>query len=200
MKKRIALFASGEGSNVEKIIQYFSGHPSVEVAVVFCNRVDAPVIEKAVAAGISHITFTRKELYDNDVVLEHLLTSKIDLIALAGFLWLMPGKIIHAFQNKIVNIHPALLSVSPDKSTTNIYGGKGMYGINVHRAVIQNREKETGITIHYVNEHFDEGKIIYQASCNIDPADTPERLSQKVRELEHYHYPMIIEKLLVGKI
>ena len=157
------------------------------VAAVFSNRADAYALERANRMNIPTVVFDRTEFYDDDTVLERLAAMLPDLIVLAGFLWKVPEKIVRAFPNRIVNIHPALLPK---------YGGKGMYGIRVHRAVVENGESESGITIHYVNEHYDEGAIIFQAKCAIDEHDTAETLAEKIHELEHKHFPATIERVL----
>ena len=161
----------------------------VEVSIVISNNPEAFVIERADNFEIPAVVITKSDLYETDKTLEQLKKLNINLIVLAGFLWLIPVKILEAFPNQVINIHPALLPK---------YGGKGMYGMKVHKAVHQNRDEESGITIHYVNENYDEGKMIYQTKCKIELTDTPETISYKVRNLEHYHYPKIIEKIMIG--
>ncbi len=182
---KLAIFASGSGSNAEAIFRYFKDSPEVEVALVLSNKADAGVLERARNFQVPTLTFNRKELYETGFVRDQL--QEIDWIVLAGFLWLVPAALVEAFPGRIINIHPALLPK---------YGGKGMYGRHVHEAVLKAGEKESGITIHYVNERYDEGNIIFQARCPVDPSDTPESLAGKIRELEHRHYPAVIDRLL----
>ena len=184
---KIALLASGSGSNAQKIMEYFSDNVEVEVSIVLTNNPEAFVIQRADNFEIPTMIFDKKDLYDSDTVLNQLLKLNINLLVLAGFMWLIPKNIIEAFPNKIINIHPALLPK---------YGGKGMYGLNVHKAVHEAQDKDTGITIHYVNENYDEGDIIHQAKCKINLEDTAEIIAYKVRKLEHQYFPKIIEKLL----
>lgn len=185
--KRIVVFASGSGSNAENIVHHFSVYNNVEVVMFLTNNPNAGVIERGRRLGIPTIVFDRNTFLKTSKIVDILVDLKIDLVILGGFLWKVPQNLIDAFPNKIVNIHPALL---PN------YGGKGMWGHHVHEAVITNKEKESGITIHYVNEHYDEGKPIFQATCLIDENDTPEILAQKVQALEAIHFPKIIEQLL----
>ena len=187
--KRIIIFASGSGSNAQKIIEYFSGSDFARVVSVCSNRKDAGVLQRAAMMNVPAMVFDRVDFYETDLILRHLEESNPDLIVLAGFLWKVPQKIVAAFCNRIINIHPALLPK---------YGGKGMYGDRVHRAVIENSEKESGITIHYINENYDEGDVIFQATCKIDNDDTPETLAEKVHALEHKYYPEIIEEILLS--
>lgn len=183
----IAILASGNGSNAQRISEYFAGHPSVKVKLILCNKPDAYVLTRASMLGIPGMIFTRKSFYETNEVLEWLKQDEISFIVLAGFLWLIPKNILDAYQGRIVNIHPALLPK---------YGGKGMYGGKVHEAVIKARERESGISIHYVNEHYDEGDIIFQAKCPVIPADTPESLASRIHELEYQHYPRVIEGIV----
>jgi len=185
--KRIAIFASGNGSNAQRIVEYFSGNRQVEVALILSNREDAYVLERARKLGIPVKTFDRKTFYETDDVLNWLENAKINLVVLAGFLWLVPSNLIAAFPGAIVNIHPALLPA---------YGGKGMFGEAVHKAVIESGEKESGITIHFVDEKYDHGNIIFQAKCSIEKCETPGSLAQKIHELEYEHFPKVIEQLL----
>lgn len=185
--KHIAIFASGSGSNAEEIVKFFNSNNAASVSLILSNKADAYVLERAKKYDIPTITFNRNQLKDPDQVLAQLKDYDIDFIVLAGFLWLMPVEIIKAYPNKIVNIHPALLPK---------YGGKGMYGMKVHEAVVENKEMESGITIHFVNEKYDEGKIILQAKCSIESSDTPEMVAQKVHALEYEHYPKVIASLL----
>jgi phosphoribosylglycinamide formyltransferase-1 len=186
--KNIAIFASGSGTNAENIIKYFSNRNSAKVAVVFSNKQDAFVLERAAKLNVLSIFFDRNQFYSSDTVSEQLKKYKIDFIVLAGFLLLVPSEILKAYPHRIVNIHPALLPS---------YGGKGMYGDKVHQAVISNGEKESGITIHYVNEHYDEGDIIFQAKCPVLPDDSPDSLAHRIHELEYRHFPSVIEQLVL---
>ena len=186
--KKIAIFASGSGSNAENIIQYFAQKPQFCVKSVFCNVPDAYVLERAKKYRIPSFAFNREEFRNPDKVFRQLQEQEIDFIVLAGFLWLMPSFITAAWPNKIVNIHPALLPA---------YGGKGMYGHHVHEAVIAAGEKESGITIHYVNDHYDQGAIIFQAKCPVLPTDTPDDLAARVHELEYRYFPQIIAETIL---
>ena len=186
--KKIAIFASGSGSNAENIIQYFAQKPQFCGKSVFCNVPDAYVLERAKKYRIPSFVFNREEFRNPDKVFRQLQEQEIDFIVLAGFLWLMPSFITAAWPNKIVNIHPALLPA---------YGGKGMYGHHVHEAVIAAGEKESGITIHYVNDHYDQGAIIFQAKCPVLPTDTPDDLAARVHELEYRYFPQIIAETIL---
>ena len=186
----IAIFASGNGTNAQCIIDYFKGNDKIRVVLILSNKTDAFVLKRAEQAGIPTRTFTQQILRDNAEILKYLDQFDVNFIVLAGFLLLMPTAIIQRFQNRIVNIHPALLPA---------YGGKGMYGNNVHKAVIANGETESGITIHYVNENYDDGAIIFQARCPVLKDDSPERLADRVHKLEHLHYPQIISDLVNNK-
>lgn len=188
--KRIAIFASGSGTNAENLINYFKNNPSVSVSIILANKPDAFVLQRALNHNIKAFVFKRNEFYDAETVDEILVNNKIDYIVLAGFLWLMPPRLIQKYLDRIVNIHPALLPK---------YGGKGMYGMKVHEAVIQNKEKLSGITIHVVNENYDEGKIIFSASCSIEPGETPETLAAKIHQLEYKHFPRVIEQWISGE-
>lgn len=187
--KKIAIFASGSGSNAENIITVLANNPDMTVDSVFCNVPDAYVLERAKKFRVPAFVFDRRELNDPENILRRLRERQIDFIVLAGFLWLMPPAITAAYPNRIVNIHPALLPA---------YGGKGMYGSRVHEAVIAAGEKKSGITIHYVNDRYDEGDIIFQACCDIAPEDTPDTLAQKVHALEYEHFPHVIIDLLAA--
>ena len=189
MKKpvKIAVFASGGGSNARKIMEHFRNSDAGQVALVVCNKKNAGVIGIADSFGIPVQLIDRELFYETEALLDLMRQYDIGFIALAGFLWLMPPYLVKAYPGKIVNIHPALLPK---------YGGKGMYGMHVHEAVKAAGDKESGPTIHFVNEHYDEGNIIFQASCPIDPEDSPESIAHKVLELEHRHYPTVIEALL----
>ncbi|NBL64700.1 phosphoribosylglycinamide formyltransferase [Flavobacterium sp. NST-5] len=185
--KRIVVFASGSGSNTVAIINYFKEKLTAEVVAVFSNKQNAKVLEKAENLGVKTYVFGQNEV-ENGWLHREILSLKPDLIVLAGYLWKFPTDIITDFPNKIVNIHPALL---PN------YGGKGMYGIHVHTAVLANKDEYSGITVHFVNENYDEGATIFQAQVLVNDCKTPEEIAQKVLQLEHKHYPEVIEKLLV---
>ncbi len=185
--KRIAIFASGSGSNAEKIAQYFSERADVQVTLILTNNPEAGVIRRARKLHIPVVVFDRQIFYDSKRILELLTNEKVDLIVLAGFMMLIPDFLVSAFAEKMVNIHPALLPK---------YGGKGMYGSFVHEAVVAAKEKESGITIHYVNEHYDEGNIIFQASCEVLESDSPDDVAAKIHELEHHHFPRIIDEVI----
>jgi formyltetrahydrofolate-dependent phosphoribosylglycinamide formyltransferase len=186
--KRIAIFASGAGSNAAKIIEHLKDHPNIQVALIVCNKPGAGVIQIASSHQIPVLMIEKEKFFRGNAYVDEIKHREhIDFIVLAGFLWKVPTALIHAYPNKIINIHPALLPK---------YGGKGMYGMYVHQAVIEAGEKESGITIHYVNEHFDEGESIFQAKCIVTPEDTPETLAQKIHQLEHEHFPKIVEQLL----
>lgn len=184
--KKIVIFASGSGTNAENIAVHFSKSRFAEVVSIFSNNENAKVLERAKKYNISSEVFS-KEDFSGDKVLQKLKNIQPDLIILAGFLLKFPQNIIQSFPDKIINIHPALLPK---------FGGKGMYGMNVHRAVIENKEAETGITIHFVNENYDEGNIIFQKSVPLSTDETPESVAAKVHELEQRFFPEIIEKLL----
>ena len=185
--KNIAVFASGAGSNAQKIIDHFRHHSSVRVALVVCNNPQAGVLKIAAKEKIPVLLIDKKTFLNDDIYIKKLQNDKIDFIVLAGFLWKVPPALIKAFPQKIINIHPALLPK---------YGGKGMYGAAVHEAVIANKEKESGISIHYVDELYDHGKIIFQAKCPVLPADTAQSLAQRIHLLEHEYYSTVIESLL----
>jgi phosphoribosylglycinamide formyltransferase-1 len=170
------------------VIHYFKKRNDIEIAGVFCNNQEAKVLDKAKHHNVSSFVFNKAELNEG-LVLKKITELQPDLIVLAGFLWKMPNAIVQQYPNKIINIHPALLPK---------YGGKGMYGMNVHRTILENKEKETGITIHYVNEHYDEGEFILQQRVNIENCKTPEEIAKKVQQLEHDHFPKVIEKLLTS--
>lgn len=186
--KEIVLLASGSGSNVENIINYFRDHSSVKVACVLTNKSDAPVLERCKRLEVPAMYFNRSAFLNSNVVLKLLQSLDPALIVLAGFLWKIPEDLVLAFPNQIINIHPALLPK---------YGGKGMYGSHVHQAVKDNNEKETGITIHYVNENYDEGGVIFQDKVALTPKDTAESIAQKVHVLEYKHFPGVIEQLIL---
>ena len=187
LTKRIAIFASGSGTNTENIIRYFNKDGRVKVEIILTNNKNAFVIDRAKQLGVPCRVFSRDEFNKTNTITELLTNLKIDLIVLAGFLWLIPDTLIKAFTGRIINIHPALLPK---------YGGKGMYGHIVHESVINSGDKESGITIHYVNEKYDEGEIILQAKIEIPDGTTADGLAERIHELEYYHYPRVIEKIL----
>jgi phosphoribosylglycinamide formyltransferase-1 len=187
--KKIALFASGSGTNAQKIIEYFADNKSIITDSLWSNNPGAYALTRAANLGIDTFIFNRRQLYETDEVRQMLHQRGIDLIVLAGFLWLIPEALINDFT--IINIHPALLPK---------YGGKGMYGMKVHRAVVGNGDKETGISIHYVDKKYDNGKLIFQAKCRVEDDDTPEQVAEKVHKLEYEFYPVVIEKLLTGRV
>lgn len=184
--KNIAIFASGEGTNAQRLIDHFSGSNKAKIALIVSNNPNASVLKRAERAGIPAVVTGKEEFTDSNFI-EELKKRKIDLIVLAGFLWLLPKNLINAFPRRIINIHPALLPK---------FGGKGMYGMNVHKAVCKACEAETGITIHYVDEIFDNGEMILQKKCSIEKEDSPEIISKKVRELEHEFFPIAVEKVV----
>lgn len=185
--KNIAIFASGTGTNARAILAYFAAHKNIKISLIVCNKPGAKVLEVADEFEVPTIIIPQKQKFaEQDFIFTLVSKYQITHIVLAGFLWLVPEKLIEVFPKKIINIHPALLPK---------YGGKGMYGSNVHKAVIAAHEKESGITIHYVNAQYDKGDIIFQAKTTVDKAETPETLAKKIHLLEHYHYPQIIEKL-----
>lgn len=184
-KKRIAIFASGSGSNAEEIMKRFSAHPSIEVGLMLSNNPTAFALERARRFGIPTHTFTREEFRNTNVVLDLLQTERITHIVLAGFLWLIPDYLIERFPDRIINIHPALLPQ---------FGGKGMFGMKVHEAVKAAGAVETGITIHLVNDRYDEGKIVFQSRCGIEPGCDPSEIARRVHTLEYEHYPRVIEE------
>ena len=186
--KHIVIFASGSGTNAENIIKFFHNRENASVIQVLTNNPHAKVLERCKNLNISALSFNRVAFSKSNDVLNILKSAKPDLIVLAGFLWKMPEFIINEFPNKIINIHPALLPK---------YGGKGMYGMHVHEAVVNNKEKETGITIHYVNENYDEGATIFQAKCKVEPSDNAEDVATKIHLLEMEHFPKVINKLLL---
>lgn len=189
--KKIVIFASGSGSNAERIYEYFTDNQEVEVSLILSNNPQAGVLDRAKRLKIPYIVFDRISFYKTDFIKNLIKEINPDAIILAGFLWKFPENIIIDFPNKIINIHPSLLPK---------YGGKGMYGMNVHRAVIENAENQSGITIHFVNEHYDEGKIIAQYRTEILPEDTAETLAQKIHLLEYEHFPKTIEAFLYGEL
>ena len=186
--KKIAVFASGAGSNAENLIKYFSTKNSGKVVLVLSNKPHAPVLERAAKLGVESTIFDRDEFYTSGKVLKMLTERDVDFVVLAGFLWFIPGYLTRAFDGCIVNIHPALLPA---------YGGKGMYGDRVHSAVLEAGEKESGITIHYVNEMYDSGDIIFQARCPVLPGDDIHSLAARVHELEYSYFPQIVENVIL---
>ena len=185
--KNIAIFASGNGTNAERIVTYFLEKKTANVSAIFCNNPKAYVLERAKRLNVPTIVFNRNDFYHSNLIMEQLQSLRTDLIVLAGFLWLMPQNMVERYSNRIINIHPALLPK---------YGGKGMYGEHVHEAVVANHETESGITIHYVNEQYDSGDIIFQARCQVAPSDTPDYVAAKSHELEQAHFPLVIEQVV----
>jgi phosphoribosylglycinamide formyltransferase 1 len=184
--KKISVFASGSGTNAQAIINYFAENKTIKVDSLWSNNPNAYALKRAADMGIETFIFNRKQFYETDEVVLKLKERKIDLIVLAGFLWLVPENLIAEFP--IVNIHPALLPK---------YGGKGMYGMKVHQAVIENKDAETGISIHLVNNYYDEGELIFQATCPVLPDDTPDLVANKVHELEYKYFPSVIEQYIL---
>lgn len=185
--KRVVIFASGSGTNAENLIKFFHNRENASVIQVLTNNPRAKVIERCNNLNVSCLAFNRIALNKTEDVLNILKASNPDLIVLAGFLWKFPENILNAFPNKVINVHPALLPK---------YGGKGMYGMHVHEAVVAHKETETGISIHYVNEHYDEGAIIFQATCKVNSKDTAEDVSAKIHELEMEHFPKVVDSIL----
>ena len=185
--KNVVIFASGSGTNANNLIEYFKQHDSISVATIYTNKMNAGVIDVANKHCVPVFHFDRTLFVDAEFMLDNLAEVKTDLIVLAGFLWRIPEFLIDAYPDKIINLHPALLPK---------YGGKGMYGSKVHEAVIENRDLESGITIHFVNKEYDEGKIILQAKCVVDVDDSPTGLAQRIHQLEYEHLPKIVEQLL----
>lgn len=185
--QQIAIFASGAGSNAREIIRHFRNHPGVRISLIVCNKPGAGVLQIAADEKIPTLMLEKETFSRGGAYVSAIQAAGIDFIVLAGFLWKIPDLLIKAYPGRIINIHPALLPK---------YGGKGMYGAHVHESVIEAREKESGITIHYVDEHYDHGQPIFQAKVNIEAADTPETLAGKIHQLEHKYYPMVIEEIL----
>jgi phosphoribosylglycinamide formyltransferase-1 len=185
--KNIAVFASGSGTNAQNIAEYFMADQDICVALILSNKPDAYVLERAKKLNIPSVVFNRSDFYESEMILDTLHQNKIDFIVLAGFLWLIPDYLLKAYSGRMINIHPALLPK---------YGGKGMFGDKVHQAVIQSGDKQTGITIHYVNDHYDEGEIIFQDCINILPEDSAESIAKKVHALEYKHFPRVIEEII----
>ena len=184
--KKVIIFASGSGSNALKIFEYFNNNQNIIIDSIYCNNPRANVISIFQKLSIKTVLFNKKELYES-AFLEAIISANPDLIVLAGFLLKIPEKMVSAFENRIINIHPSLLPK---------YGGKGMYGLNIHKEVLLNKEKFSGLTIHYVNKEYDKGAVIFQKKIKINEKETPESLSSKVLKLEHENYPLIIEKIL----
>ncbi|HLP04625.1 MAG TPA: phosphoribosylglycinamide formyltransferase [Paludibacter sp.] len=186
MPLKIALFASGSGSNAENIIRYFSANPRFSFPVIVSNKPDAAVHERAKRLNVPSVTFPRADFESGNEILKYLHEQGVDCIVLAGFLLKVPQLIINAFPGRIINIHPALLPK---------FGGKGMYGMHVHKAVRESGDAESGITIHYVNNNYDEGNVVFQAKCPVLPTDTADMIAEKVHALEYEHFPKVIEEL-----
>ena len=184
---RIAIFASGSGTNAENLIRYFRPRQTIGVDLVLTNKPDAGVISRAGGLDVETVIFNRQQFNETDEIIDLLQERGIDFIVLAGFLWLVPSSLLIAYEGRVVNIHPALLPG---------YGGKGMYGRHVHRAVIDSGDTQTGITIHYVNQAYDEGDIIFQATCPVEKGDTPESLASRIHKLEYEHFPRVVEGLI----
>lgn len=184
--KNIVIFASGNGSNAQNIAEHFASRQDVRIAKIYCNRKNAYVFERARQLGIPSQLINR-ERFDSDAFVSELQQIPTDLIVLAGFLWLVPARLVQAFPERIVNIHPALLP---------LFGGKGMYGDKVHQAVIEAGESQSGITIHLIDERYDQGRTLFQARCKVEAADTPESLAAKVHALEYKHFPEVIDRYL----
>lgn len=189
-KKNIVIFASGSGSNAQRLLEHFEHHPAIRVAALFSNNPNAYALQRAETYRVPAFLFNREEFYKSDKVLQQIREFNPDLIVLAGFLWLVPQNLLQAFPNQIINIHPALLPR---------YGGKGMHGRHVHTAVVQAGDAESGITIHYINEEYDKGAFILQERCPVLPTDTPEDLAARVLQLEHRHLPLVVERLLAAQ-
>lgn len=187
---KLAIFASGSGSNAENIINHFNGNDQVKVELILSNKSDAKVLERAQKLGVKSIIFDRDTFYNSDNIVDLLQNNEIDYIILAGFLWLVPVNILEKYSGRIVNVHPALLPR---------HGGKGMYGDNVHRAVIESGDRETGITIHLVNEHYDSGDIISQHRVEVTYGDDAQSVAEKVHALEYKHFPEQIERWIAKK-
>lgn len=187
----LAIFASGTGSNAQKIMEHFAEHPQIRVALVVSNKANAGVLEKAKAAAVPSLIIEKEPFFRGDAYVPELQAAGIDFIVLAGFLWKVPARLIEAYPSRIINIHPALLPK---------YGGKGMYGNFVHEAVIASGDPESGITIHYVDEQYDHGDTLFQATCPVTENDTPTTLAAKIHELEHQHFPRVIEETVVTQL
>jgi phosphoribosylglycinamide formyltransferase-1 len=184
---KLAVFLSGAGSNARNLCGYFAGHPKIEVALLLTNNLHSGAAAISADYDIPFIVFNKAEFYQSDTVIKYLSDYQVDAIILAGFLWLIPKELLEKYPDRIINIHPALLPK---------YGGKGMFGAKVHEAVHQNREAESGITIHLCNELYDEGDILFQATCKIEADDTPAMIAQKVQALENEFFPTVVEEYL----
>jgi phosphoribosylglycinamide formyltransferase-1 len=187
----LAIFASGSGTNAEQIMRYFNQHDSIRVGLILSNKPDAQVLDRAKNHYVPSLVFNREDFYNSELIISKLHEYKINFIVLAGFLWLVPENILSAYAGHIINIHPALLPA---------YGGKGMYGDRVHAAVIHNKDKESGITIHFVNREYDKGDIIFQARCAVHPGDTPASLAARIHELEYRYFPEVIERTVLANL
>lgn len=187
---RLSILGSGNGTNAQQITEYFAGRADVEVACIIYNVKDAYIAQRAKNLGIEARYFSRKDFYESTAVLDYLQEKQTDWVILAGFLWLVPQNILDAYPNHIINIHPALL---PN------YGGKGMYGHHVHEAVVANHERESGITIHIVDQHYDRGTTLFQARCTVDPDETPDSLAAKIHLLEKEHFPRVIDETIKSR-
>jgi phosphoribosylglycinamide formyltransferase-1 len=190
-KIKLAIFASGAGSNAKKIIEYFDGSEKIEVSLLVCNKPGAGVLNIAAEKEIPVLLIEKEQFFRGDAYVNDLNKNGIAFIVLAGFLWKIPEKLLHAYPEKIINIHPALLPK---------FGGKGMFGANVHEAVIAANEKESGITIHYVDELYDHGSPVFQARCPVLNDDTPASLAERIHQLEHEHYARVIEEIILNKL
>jgi len=189
-KQNIAVFASGNGSNALRLMEYFKNHSAIKIELLVCNNEKAAVLQKADEQKVSSVLISKDELQTPEKLLPILQHHQINFIVLAGFLLQIPSWLIQHFENKIINIHPSLLPK---------YGGKGMYGKKVHEAVLYNKDAESGISIHFVNEHYDEGEIIFQATCKIDENENVESLAKKIQQLEHENLPKVVEQCLLDK-
>jgi phosphoribosylglycinamide formyltransferase-1 len=189
--KNIAVFASGSGTNAQNLIEYFEKSNSARVTIVLVNKPDAYVLTRAHRLDVPSVVFSKKNFYNDGYILQLLQYHNIDLIVLAGFLWLIPPVLVENYKNRMLNIHPALL---PN------YGGKGMFGHHVHEAVVANKEKESGITIHLVNEVYDSGDILFQAKCRVLPTDTADEVAAKIHELEQAHFPKVVEDYIISNL
>lgn len=189
LTSRLALFASGSGSNAEVIIRHFKNHANIQVEMVLTNNATAGVIERAQKLDVQTKYFTREQFRESEPILQALRQQEITHIVLAGFLLQIPTSLIQEYPSRIINIHPSLLPK---------FGGKGMYGMKVHEAVKQSGETETGITIHEVNEHYDDGRVLFQAKCKVEVMDTLEEIARNVQALEHHHFPLVIEKWIAS--
>lgn len=183
---RLAILASGSGTNAENIIKYFSGSDKISIEVIISNKSDAFVHQRAKNLGIESETLPIPDLRDGKKMVEYMQSKNIDYIILAGYLLMIPKELVENYPNRIINIHPALLPK---------HGGKGMYGDNVHKAVLEAKDAESGITIHYVNENYDEGQTIFQATCKVDENDSPDSLAKKIHALEHEYFPIVLERV-----